>query len=214
MTKSILLTWSSVCFCILNGFFNSALALDPPPKHNTSFNTYTLNADLKPIPEGAYQVAKATFLPDASESLFSGRTTAYDYNSQSNCDDKSRLYTTRNCSYPRAVLASSACPFLPGYLRLVFVRHRLLCIIRMTIVRNIVRVNVLLNLAHPTEMKQAVNMVPDILPMVAEVLVHIVKLVRRLLMKLDVNMEHTHALMVAAALELAAPLNLQTLVKV
>ena len=48
MTKSILLTWSSVCFCILNGFFNSALALDPPPKHNTSFNTYTLNADLKP----------------------------------------------------------------------------------------------------------------------------------------------------------------------
>ena len=99
-------------------------------------------------------------------------------------------------------------------MRLVFVRHRLLCIIRMTIVRNIVRVNVLLNLAHPTEMKQAVNMVPDILPMVAEVLVHIVKLVRRLLMKLDVNMEHTHALMVAAALELAAPLNLQTLVKV
>lgn len=99
-------------------------------------------------------------------------------------------------------------------MRLVFVRHRLLCIIRMTIVRNIVRVNVLLNLAHPTEMKQAVNMVPDILPMVAEVLVHIVKLVRRLLMKPDVNMEHTHALMVAAALELAAPLNLQTLVKV
>ena len=115
MTKSILLTWSSVCFCIFSGFFNSALALDPPPKHNTSLNTYTLNADLKPIPEGAYQVAKATFLPDASESLFSGRTTAYDYNSQSNCDDKSRLYTTRNCSYPRAVLASSACPFLPGY---------------------------------------------------------------------------------------------------
>ena len=34
-----------------------------------------------------------------------------------------------------------------------------LCIILMTIVRNIVRVNVLPNLAHPTEMKQAVNMV-------------------------------------------------------
>ena len=25
MTKSILLTWSSVCFCIFSGFFNSAM---------------------------------------------------------------------------------------------------------------------------------------------------------------------------------------------
>ena len=115
MTKSILLTWSSVCFCILNGFFNSALALDPPPKHNTSFNTYTLNADLKPIPSDSYQIAKATFLPDAAESLFSGKTTPYDYNLQGNCDDKGSLYTTKNCTYPKAVVAASQCPFRPGY---------------------------------------------------------------------------------------------------
>ena len=116
MTKSILLTWSSVCFCILNGFFNSALALDPPPKQNISLQV----ADLNSISSDSYQVAKATFLPDASESLFSGKTTAYDYNDKNynkagTCNDKSSLYTTGNCSYPRAVLASSQCPFLPGY---------------------------------------------------------------------------------------------------
>ena len=114
MTKSMILVLSSVCFCMLNGLFNSALAFDPPPEHNT--NTYTLNIGLKPIPQ-AYQLARATFLPEASKTdfKFSGNTTEGDYNQATSCEDKSKLYTTSNCKYPRAVVAASRCPFLAGY---------------------------------------------------------------------------------------------------
>ena len=62
-------------------------------------------------------MARATFLPGASKTdfKFSGNTSEGDYNQATSCEDKSKLYTTSNCKYPRAVVAASRCPFLAGY---------------------------------------------------------------------------------------------------
>ncbi len=85
-----------------------------------------------------------------------------------------------------------------------FARLLCLCIIRMTIVHNIVKANVLPNLAHPTEMKQAVNMVQAQPLTDAAVRVLIASLVRHYQVRLDVNMVHILVPIVAAAPELAA----------
>ena len=69
-----------------------------------------------------------------------------------------------------------------------FVRLLFLCIIPMTIVRNIVRVNVLLNLARVHRMKQAVNMVQAQPLTGAAVRAFTAKLVLRLQVKPVVNM--------------------------
>ena len=81
----------------------------------THTHTPTHILDLKPIPAKSYQLAKATFLPEASESAFGNRDSLdRDYNT-ADCQNKSSLYTTKNCTYPRAVVHSSKCPFAPGY---------------------------------------------------------------------------------------------------
>ena len=113
MRKSVLLTLLSFCYCIGIGIFNTALAFDTQPYIITHQPTYT--AELKPMPSDSYQLAKATFLPDAGESKFSGYKLDGDYNPKGNCSDKNSLYTTKNCTYPKAIVAASQCPFLPGY---------------------------------------------------------------------------------------------------
>ena len=95
-----------------------------------------------------------------------------------------------------------------------FARLLFLCIIRMTIVPNIVRVNVLLNLAHPTEMKQAVNMVQAQPLTGAAVRVLIANLVLRLQVKPVVNMVLILVPTGVAVLVLAVLLNRQILAKV
>ncbi len=85
-----------------------------PLLQDTDSHTYTHILGLEPIPN-SYQLAKATFLPDAAESVFGNRDSLdKDYNS-ADCADKSSLYTTKNCTYPRAVVYTSKCPFAPGY---------------------------------------------------------------------------------------------------
>ena len=95
-----------------------------------------------------------------------------------------------------------------------FARLLFLCIIRMTIVRNIVRVNVLLNLAHPTEMKQAVNMVQAQPLTDAAVRAFTAELVLRLQVKPVVNMVLILVPTGVAVLVLAVLLNRQILAKV
>ena len=99
-----------VCSCLGLGIFNSALALDSPP-----LITRQPTLELKPIPSEAFQLAKATFLPDYVEGPFSGYSTPIDYNPKGDCDDTSSLYTKNNCTYPKTVVSSSQCPFKPGY---------------------------------------------------------------------------------------------------
>ena len=85
-----------------------------PLLQDTDSHTYTHILGLEPIPN-SYQLAKATFLPDAAESVFGNRDSLdKDYNT-ADCADKSSLYTTKNCTYPRAVVYTSKCPFAPGY---------------------------------------------------------------------------------------------------
>ena len=110
--KHSVLCLSSVLIALIGSVCNSsAMALDPP-----SHDTLAYTHELKPIPQ-AYQLARATFLPEASKTdfKFSGNTTEGDYNQATSCEDKSKLYTTSNCKYPRAVVAASRCPFLAGY---------------------------------------------------------------------------------------------------
>lgn len=95
-----------------------------------------------------------------------------------------------------------------------FVRLLFLCIIPMTIVRNIVRVNVLLNLAHPTEMKQAVNMVQAQPLTDAAVRAFTAELVLRLQVKPVVNMVLILVPTGVAVRVLAVLLNRQILAKV
>ena len=90
-----------------------------------------------------------------------------------------------------------------------FARLLCLCIIPMTIVPNIVRVNVLLNLAHPTEMKQAVNMVQAQPLTDAAVRAFTAELVLRLQVKPVVNMVLILVPTGVAVLVLAVLLNRQ-----
>ncbi len=113
MRKSVLLTLLSFFYCIGIGIFNTALAFNTSPYIMTHRTTHT--SELKPIPSEAFQLAKAVFLPDYLGDKFSGYKLDGDYNQKGNCDDKNSLYTTKNCSYPKAVVAASQCPFLPGY---------------------------------------------------------------------------------------------------
>ena len=112
MRKFVLLTLCSLCSYVGLGIFNSALTLDSPPLI-TRQPTPTI--ELNPIPEGAFQLAKTTFLPDYAEGPFSGYKLNGDYNPKGDCDDKNSLYTTSNCTYPKAVVSASQCPFLPGH---------------------------------------------------------------------------------------------------
>ena len=84
MRKSVLLTLLSFCYCIGIGIFNTALAFDTQPYIITHQPTYT--AELKPMPSDSYQLAKATFLPDAGESKFSGYKLDGDYNQNRKCN--------------------------------------------------------------------------------------------------------------------------------
>lgn len=85
--------------------------------NNISDTHHTHPLELKPIPSSGYLVAKSQFLPDVVESDNSFndyRELDNDYN-KGDCKNKSSLFTTKSCSYPRAVLASSKCTFVPGY---------------------------------------------------------------------------------------------------
>ena len=110
MMKLFLLTVLSFCSYLGSGIFNNALASNVS-LHNTP--AY-IQHELKPIPN-SFQLAKATFLPDYAEGPFSGYKLDGDYNQKGNCDDEDTLYTKQNCTYPKAVVAASSCPFLPGY---------------------------------------------------------------------------------------------------
>ena len=112
MIKSVLTCCRVVACLLLPAFFNSALALDAP-QHDTL--TYT--HELKPIPQESFQIAKATFLPyiKDSEIGFSGNELKGDYNFTGDCSNKDSLFTSKNCIYPKALVLSSQCPFLPGY---------------------------------------------------------------------------------------------------
>ena len=101
MRKSGLLNLCLVCSCLGLGIFNSALALDAPP-----LITRQPTLELKPIPSEAFQLAKATFLPDYVEGPFSGYSSPIDYNPKGDCDDTSSLYTKNNCTYPKTVVFS------------------------------------------------------------------------------------------------------------
>ena len=116
MKKTVLLFFYALCSCLAIGHLNIALASD-------SFNL-NQTLELKPIPSEAFQLAKATFLPDYAEGPFSGYSTPIDYNPKGDCDDTSSLYTKNNCTYPKTVVSSShpktvvsssQCPFKPGY---------------------------------------------------------------------------------------------------
>ena len=67
MTKPVCLTLSSLCWCLLYGFFNSAWAFTPL-YYNT--HAYTHALELKPIPFQSYKIAKSVFLPDFKDSEF------------------------------------------------------------------------------------------------------------------------------------------------
>lgn len=114
MTRNTLLSLCSAFLYLTTGLLNIAMALDTTPKHTSYKHTHTL--ELKPMSSVSYQVARAIFLPDYDGSKFSGyKTLDNDYNNLGRCDDKDNLYTTKNCTYPKAVIAASQCPFLPGY---------------------------------------------------------------------------------------------------
>lgn len=81
-----------------------------PDSNNNALSTKQIS-----LPQNSFQLAKSTFLPEYEEGPFSGYTLDGDYNQSGNCSDKSSLYTKQNCSYPKAVVPSSQCPFLPGY---------------------------------------------------------------------------------------------------
>ena len=82
---------------------------------DTHLHTYTHILGLKPISSESYQVAKSVFLPDSVESIFGNyRNLDKNYNT-GDCKNKATLFTVKSCTYPRAVTASSKCPFVPGY---------------------------------------------------------------------------------------------------
>ena len=108
MRKSVLFAVFTLGAIVFGGIFNYVLAFP-------SLTPSGLSQNLTPLPEGSYQVARSIFLPDYKESPFSGDELDNDYNQIGNCDNKDDLYTTKNCSYPYAVLISSQCINLPGY---------------------------------------------------------------------------------------------------
>ena len=97
MTKPVCLTLSSLCWCLLYGFFNSAWAFTP-----LNYNTHAL--ELKPIPYQSYKIAKSVFLPDFKDSEFGIRDSLSGDYSQDNC----AAYTLSSC--PSGANCSS-CPF-------------------------------------------------------------------------------------------------------
>ena len=114
MKKYVLQTLVPFCYYIGIGFFNTAMAFDAPPYAITHQLTHTF--ELKPISSDSYQISKATFLPDYVENGFSGNKLDDDYNGmEGDCKNIDNLYTTKNCTYPKAVVAASLCPFLPGH---------------------------------------------------------------------------------------------------
>lgn len=81
-------------------------------------NTHThTSLELEPIPNSSssYQISATQFLPDVSESDlgFSGNELEGDHNT-GDCNDKEKLFTTKSCTYPKAVVESSKCAFIFG----------------------------------------------------------------------------------------------------
>ena len=105
MKKKILFIVSAMSLMILGGVFNFASAS----------NTSSFTQEFTPLPQGSYQIARSVFLPDYKEPLFAGYELDKDYNQTSDCDNVDSLYTTQNCSYPRAVVSSSQCVNKSGY---------------------------------------------------------------------------------------------------
>lgn len=101
MTKPVCLTLSSLCWCLLYGFFNSAWAFTPL-YYNT--HAYTHALELKPIPYQSYKIAKSVFLPDFKDSEFGIIDSLSGDYSQDNC----AAYTLSSC--PSGANCSS-CPF-------------------------------------------------------------------------------------------------------
>lgn len=101
MTKPVCLTLSSLCWCLLYGFFNSAWAFTPL-YYNT--HAYTHALELKPIPFQSYKIAKSVFLPDFKDSEFGIIDSLSGDYSQDNC----AAYTLSSC--PSGANCSS-CPF-------------------------------------------------------------------------------------------------------
>ncbi len=104
-----------VCAILFTFFAMSVKSEEAQAFLSSSDDTQNISNNI--FPSGSYQLARATFLPEASKTdfKFSGNTTEGDYNQATSCEDKSKLYTTSNCKYPRAVVAASRCPFLAGY---------------------------------------------------------------------------------------------------
>ena len=70
------------------------------------------------LPSESFQLAKATFLPNLKDSEIGFSDNELDGNYNNNkgvCSNKNSLFTSKNCMYPKALVAGSQCPFLPGY---------------------------------------------------------------------------------------------------
>ena len=106
MRKYLFVAVSAICLCMLK-FFSAS------PVFASNSDVSGLSLSLPDVQ--SFQLARATFLPDYSEKFSDFDKLDKDYNANHDCDNKDSLYTTSNCSYPRALVASSQCPLLPGY---------------------------------------------------------------------------------------------------
>lgn len=71
--------------------------------------------ELKPIHQKMIKMAASKFLPDYAESQFSNyQKLDNDYNN-TDCKNTDKLFTTKNCTYPKALISSSKCTFKPKY---------------------------------------------------------------------------------------------------
>ncbi len=84
---------------------------------DTHLHTYTHILDLKPIPSSSYNTAAIAFLgSDSSYDRGFGNYKDIGRNfNVGNCATSSTLYNSKNCTYPRALVQSSRCPFKPGF---------------------------------------------------------------------------------------------------
>ena len=100
MIKSAFTYCQVLVYLLLPTFLNSAFALDIPQN-----DTPTYTHELEPFPSDAYQIAKATFLPEVQDSdLGWGNNTIKDDYNSTNCDD----YTRTSCP---SVGRCERCPF-------------------------------------------------------------------------------------------------------
>lgn len=110
--------WTSILLLSASNFiFASATwAFDNKTSSGNRPHTQVHTLELKSISnfDEQYQIAKVHFLPDYKKEFVNHDEIAYDYN-RGDCNHKESLFTTSNCSYPKALVADSKCMFLSGY---------------------------------------------------------------------------------------------------